>query len=68
MCSNGTRYYAVTALDPFQITPSVWIYVLCILQPLDKLQLQLDFQLASEDGADTASFIPNGEWALLGPY
>ena len=27
---------------------------------------QLDFQLANEDGGDTASFIPNGEWALLG--
>ena len=26
---------------------------------------QLDFQLASEEG-DTGSFIPNGEWALLG--
>ena len=28
--------------------------------------LQLDFQLANEEGGDTASFIPNGEWALLG--
>ena len=27
---------------------------------------KLDFQLASEDGGDTAAFIPNGEWALLG--
>ena len=26
---------------------------------------QLDFQLASEEG-DTGTFIPNGEWALLG--
>ena len=29
------------------------------------LLLQLDFQLAAEEG-DIASFIPNGEWALLG--
>ena len=27
--------------------------------------LQLDFQLASEEG-DMSTFIPNGEWALLG--
>ena len=26
---------------------------------------QLDLQLAGEEG-DTASFIPNGEWSLLG--
>ena len=26
---------------------------------------QLDFQLAADAG-DTASFIPNGEWALMG--
>ena len=29
------------------------------------LLLQLDFQLAADAG-DTASFIPNGEWALMG--
>ena len=33
--------------------------ILTIISP------QLDFQLASEEG-DTGSFIPNGEWALLG--
>merc|ERR1719270_795592 len=27
---------------------------------------KLDFQLKSEDGGDTETFIPNGEWALLG--
>ena len=27
---------------------------------------QLDFQLQSEDGGDIDTFIPNGEWALLG--
>ena len=50
----------------FKLRPVYGCIMYIELQALDKLQLQLDFQLASEDGADTASFIPNGEWALLG--
>ena len=40
-------------------------YFLCFNNSLLCFFLQLDFQLAADAG-DTASFIPNGEWALMG--
>ena len=43
-----------------------WIYTYLIIATKQFYHFQLDLTLKDKNGGDISSFIPNGEWDLIG--